>query len=87
MSSKELGPENVFIGSPIEGLKSVAQEFDIVTASAIIEHTKDPISSVGNLCNLCKLNGINIIYKFLKLAYSQINIHWVLPIGYFLQNI
>jgi len=59
---KELHPDITFIGSNIENLTDFSQKFDTVTAFAIIEHSKDPLSAISNLTKLCKANGIIIIY-------------------------
>lgn len=57
-----LNPEIVFIKSSIENYEASEQHFDIVTAFAVIEHTRDPFSAIKNIINLCKLNGTIIIY-------------------------
>ena len=59
---KELLSDISFIPSRIEDLMSIKLQFDVVTAFAIIEHTKDPILALKNLIKLSKVNGIIIIY-------------------------
>jgi hypothetical protein len=59
---QNLNTKITFINSNIEGLNSMSKDFDIVTAFAIIEHTKDPQLSLHILTNLCKINGIIVIY-------------------------
>jgi hypothetical protein len=58
----ELDPSICFISSSIENLNTIKKEFDIVTAFAIIEHTKDPFLAIKKLIDLCKIGGKLIIY-------------------------
>lgn len=59
---QKLSPEICFIESNIENLITIDKNFEIVTAFAIIEHTKDPLFAINNLRNLCMVNGIIVIY-------------------------
>jgi Methyltransferase domain len=59
---KELDKSISFIPSSIENLTDIKGEFDMVTAFAIIEHTKDPFLALKNLVSLCKIGGKIVVY-------------------------
>ena len=60
---KELNSNIKFIQSSIENINfDNLDQFEIVTAFAIIEHTKDPLLAIHNLVKITKNMGIIIIY-------------------------
>lgn len=58
---KNLNGEIKFIESSLENIDTI-ESYDVVTAFAVIEHTRLPIIALGKLIELCKVNGIIIIY-------------------------
>ena len=52
-----------FIKESIENIDtSDSKKYDVVTAFAVIEHTRHPLVSLGKMIELCKSDGIILIY-------------------------
>ena len=57
-----LDPEVEYIESPVEKIIDIGKTFDIVTAFAILEHTRDPLLAIKNIVNLTNQEGYIVIY-------------------------
>jgi SAM-dependent methyltransferase len=59
---EELHTAITFVSSSIENLEIGTKEFDVVTAFAIIEHTKNPLLALLKLTELVRSDGVIVIY-------------------------